>query len=246
MDDLFDDWLQMLPEEAEKHTRQWGRPLVTVSYAQSLDGSLAARRGTPLALSGPESMRVTHRLRATHQAILVGIGTVLADNPKLTVRLVSGENPRPVVLDSRLRLPLDSHLLQREENLPWVFTAETDDIEAAAERRSMLEKAGAQVFEVPEDAQGGLDLKAVLATLAAQSITSLMVEGGARVITRFLDRRLGDYALVTVAPVWVGGLRAVEAPLEGFGSYPFIEAPGYLNCGRDWIVWGRIAGGGRG
>lgn len=245
MDGHLDNWLQMLPEAAERHARRVGRPLVTVSYAQSLDGSLAARRGTPLALSGPESMRVTHRLRAVHQAILVGIGTVLADNPKLTVRLVSGENPRPVVLDSRLRLPLDSHLLQREENFPWVFTAETDNIKVA-ERRSLLEKAGAQVFEVSEDALGGLDLNAMLMTLAAQGITSLMVEGGARVITKFFERQLGDYAVVTVAPIWVGGLRAVDAPLEGYGSYPFIEEPGYLNCGRDWIVWGRISGGGRG
>ncbi|HRE30133.1 MAG TPA: dihydrofolate reductase family protein, partial [Anaerolineales bacterium] len=77
-----------------------------VSYAQSLDGCLAAAVGAPLALSGPEALRFTHQLRATHAAILVGIGTVLADDPQLTVRLVDGVHPQPVVLDSQLRLPL--------------------------------------------------------------------------------------------------------------------------------------------
>ncbi len=78
------------------------RPAITLSYAQSLDGSLTTRRGRPLALSGPESYQLTHHLRADHDAILVGIDTVLADDPRLTVRGVRGEAPQPVVLDSRL------------------------------------------------------------------------------------------------------------------------------------------------
>src|SRR3989304_8693232 len=85
---------------AREHRQRLGRPLVTLSYAQSLDGCIAARAGERLALSGPESMRLTHRLRAAQDAILVGIGTVPADNPRLTVHLVQGQDPQPIVLDS--------------------------------------------------------------------------------------------------------------------------------------------------
>src|SRR5512133_2370683 len=98
-------------EELLSDAGREGRPLVTLSYAQSLDGSLAAQRGTPLALSGPQSMELTHRLRAAQDAILVGIGTVLSDNPRLTVRLVEGSQPQPVILDSHLRFPLNANLL---------------------------------------------------------------------------------------------------------------------------------------
>lgn len=85
--------LAELPARARSFRRSHGRPLVTLTYAQSLDGSIAARPGHPLAISGPASQTFTHALRAVHDAILVGIGTVLADNPALTVRLVPGPHP---------------------------------------------------------------------------------------------------------------------------------------------------------
>ena len=105
---------------AAAHRRRTGRPLVTLSYAQSLDGSIADRPGRPLALSGPQAMALTHGLRAAHEAILVGIGTVLADNPRLNVRLVTGPDPQPVVVDSRLRFPPYANLLSngRSPGLP--------------------------------------------------------------------------------------------------------------------------------
>src|SRR5262249_24805677 len=89
-----DEGIAALVQKAAEHHRYTGRPLVTLSYAQSVDGSIAARPGQPLALSGAQSMTLTHQLRAAHDAILVGIGTVLADNPRLTVRLVEGKNPQ--------------------------------------------------------------------------------------------------------------------------------------------------------
>src|SRR4051794_24685033 len=90
------------------------RPIVTLAYAQSLDGSIATAARRPLALSSQPALKLTHQLRAEHDAILVGIGTVLADDPLLTVRLVNGPNPVPVVLDSRLRLPSTARLLGHE------------------------------------------------------------------------------------------------------------------------------------
>ena len=90
------------------------RPSVTLTYAQSLDGSITTQRGKPTAISGKESLLLTHQLRATHDAILVGIGTILADNPRLNVRLAVGPHPQPVILDSQLRFPLDAKLLQNK------------------------------------------------------------------------------------------------------------------------------------
>lgn len=92
-------------------TRRDGLPFVTVSYAQSLDGCLASHDHRALALSGQASMTLTHRIRAVHDAILVGVQTVLNDDPMLTVRLVEGEHPQPIVLDSRLRFPMSARLL---------------------------------------------------------------------------------------------------------------------------------------
>jgi len=185
------------------------RPLVTLTYAQSLDGSIAAVPGRPLALSGPESTTFTHQLRAAHDAILVGIGTVLADNPRLTVRLASGPDPQPVVLDSHLRFPLDANLL-RHPRPPWIATT----ARAAPERQAALEAAGARVIRFPADDCGRVHLSALLDALADAGIKTLMVEGGSAVVTSFLSARLVDRVALTLAPRLVGGLRAVAAPCD--------------------------------
>src|SRR5512143_2126154 len=121
-----------------------GRPLGTLTYAQSLDGSIAARRDQRLELSGEESRVMTHRLRAAHAAILVGIGTVLADDPRLTARLVGGPDPQPVILDSHLRVPASARLLQNILK-PWIITTEAAD----PHRKGALEAAGARLITAP-------------------------------------------------------------------------------------------------
>ena len=104
------DELQHCLAQGAAFRRHKGRPFVTVSYAQSIDGSIASRTRQPIRLSGQLSMVLTHRLRARFDAILVGIGTVLTDNPHLTVRCAEGRNPQPVVLDTHLRIPIQSNL----------------------------------------------------------------------------------------------------------------------------------------
>jgi len=189
---------------APAHCRRRGRPYVTLTYAQSLDGSIAGRPGHPLPLSGAASMALTHSLRSAHDAILVGIGTVLADNPRLNVRLVSGKNPQPVIVDSRLRFPPYASLL-RNGRTPWIATGEQAD----AERQEALEAAGARILRVP-GSNGWVDLGALLAQLGELGVSSLMVEGGAQIITSFLASRLVDQVVVTIAPLLVGGLRVVD------------------------------------
>jgi len=211
---------------------------VTLSYAQSLDGCISARPGEALALSGRQSMRLTHQLRAGHEAILVGIGTVFSDNPRLTVRLVNGANPRPVIVDSRLRLPLDCNLVTQESMFPWVVTRENPD----PIRRKALENAGATVLEVPSNDGGQVNLAAMLERLGAMGVNSVMVEGGARIITNFLLERLADFIVLTVAPVLVGGLRAVsDLGQSDPANFLRLKNRGHRWLGEDLILWGELS-----
>jgi 3,4-dihydroxy 2-butanone 4-phosphate synthase/GTP cyclohydrolase II len=234
--DTLEGWLEEMREQAARP----GRPLVTLSYAQSLDGCLAFGRGQPAGLSGAPSMRMTHRLRSLHDTILVGIGTVLSDDPQLNVRLVEGKNPQPVVIDSRLRFPLTARLLKREKDLPWIAAGRGAD----ANRIATLERQGARVIPVDLDPTGGVLLDDLLVQLYAMGTRSLMVEGGARVITSFLAARLADLAVVTIAPVYLGGLHVVDKPLgtrqSGPWRVPVLAEPCYQQAGRDMVVWGRV------
>jgi len=232
------DTLKPFLNGASEHRTRTGRPFVTLSYAQSLDGSISARPGESLALSGEQSLKLTHQLRADHDAILVGIGTVLSDDPRLNVRLVNGDSPKPVVVDSRLRLPLNSRLMTQDSRRPWIFTRQQHD----ASRRLALEKAGATVITVPSNSRGQVNLRAMLAKLAEMEISSLMVEGGSRIITNFLFERLADYILLTVAPVFVGGLHAVsDLGQSDPKCFLRLRDPSHRWIGGDLIVWGALA-----
>lgn len=213
-----------------------GRPFVTISYAQSLDGCIAARPGTPLALSGPETMTMTHHLRAAHDAILIGIGTVLADDPRLTVRLAPGGDPQPVVLDSRLRFPLDAALLDHPKK-PWIATLKGGGLD----RATALEEAGARILHLPPDEDHRPDLSATLTLLDEMGMRSTMVEGGAGVITAFLAKRLVDAMVITIAPVVIGGLRAVgDLGPDGLTHRPRLRSPSWGRFGADFVVWGEV------
>jgi GTP cyclohydrolase II len=229
------DSIENLLKRAADHGRQTGRPFVTLSYAQSVDGCIAASSGKQLALSGPQSLTLTHKLRAAHDAILVGIGAVLADNPRLTVRLVRGKNPQPVVVDSKLRLSLSANLLQNCFVPPWIATTEAADIE----RQRILEAAGARVLRLPANAKGQVDLSTLLERLAELGINRLMVEGGAGIITSFLSERLVDHLVLTVAPVIIGGLHGVKG-LEQCDPkrLPHLRNLRPQQMGDDLVFWG--------
>lgn len=208
------------------------RPFVTLSYAQSLDGSIAPEPGKPCALSCRTSLEMTHALRACHQALLVGVETVLADDPRLNVRYAEGDDPRPVILDSRLRFPETARVLDASHKRPWVFASH----EAPVARQRQLEALGIRLFRVPEERPGRLDLIAVLRCLARHGISTLMVEGGACVIQAFLSRRLVDYCVLTLAPRFLGGVKVLTGQLE----IPLINCS-YQRLGADLVVLGRIA-----
>lgn len=220
-----------------------GRPFVTLSYAQSLDGCIAAERGKTTAISGPAALRLTHALRARHDAILIGIGTLLADDPRLDVRLVEGPSPRPVVVDSRLVCPLDARLLQRRASVLFASTL------PSAEKQRALEARGAEIWTLPAwpRTEGWVDLPRLLGRLHEAGVRRVMVEGGARILTSFLWAGLADYAVMTLAPQWLGGLSAVAAPhgralREATGlRLPRLVGSRVLHLGDDVILAGTLA-----
>lgn len=204
------------------------RPFVTLSYAQSIDGAIAFRCGEPFLISSHESMMMTHQLRAEHDGILVGIGTVLADNPNLTVRHVVGKNPQPIILDSFLRFPTTAKLVG---SAPWIATT----MAASAEKESELEQLGVVVKRFSAES-GRIPLPQLLHWLYQQGIRSLMVEGGSSVISSFLTQQLVDQLIITIAPILLGGVAAISnlpcpLPLRDMTMQP---------CGKDWIVRGLI------
>ncbi len=205
-------------------------PVVTLSWAQSQDGAIAPASGRRVVLSGPESMTLTHRLRGMHDAILVGIGTVLSDDPQLTVRLVEGRSPRPIVLDAALRLPVSARLLSRDDHVPWIFHAEN----ASASRALELSKRGARLFAVSAE-DGALSLDAVLHALEENGIATLMVEGGAHVLRSFLGARRAHQAVITISPVHMEGLRVFEHETEGALDFDEASETPY---GKDVVRWG--------
>jgi 3,4-dihydroxy 2-butanone 4-phosphate synthase/GTP cyclohydrolase II len=224
------DWL-------DSQTAPSTRPWVSLTYAQSLDGSLAGPGGVRLELSGPDSLRLTHRLRAWHDSLLVGIGTALADDPSLTVRRVAGASPRPVILDSQLRLPLTARLLHAGQR-PLIFASEA----APPERAERLRAAGAEVVCVASAPTGGLDLRQVLAALQQLGMQRLMVEGGSRVLHAMLAQRLGDCLIVTVAPRLVAGTPVLGLPGPDGTTWPALVEPHWSQAGQDAILWARLEG----
>lgn len=212
------------------------RPFITLTYAQSLDGSIASQPGKPTPISGQKSLALTHELRASHDAILVGIGTVLADDPRLTVRLAEGDDPLPVVLDSHLRLPLTAKMVQNRKK-PLVFTAP----DASVEKEQALKALGVQVERVAVAEDGRLSLTAVLETLTQRGINTLMVEGGAAVITQFFTHQMVDRLVITIAPTLLGGLPAISRPLADVLPHPpRLKTPHYQWLGDDLVLFAEL------
>ena len=236
-DEMFGFMQPLMAQLALEHHAERRFPFVTLSYAQSLDGCIAQVEGQPLELSSQPALRLTHLLRSRHDALMVGVGTILSDDPQLNVRYCEGPSPRPVVLDSQLRVPPEARIFQAaHQNRPMIITTSL----AEAGRRAEIQALGADVFVVKARADGSVDVKEALLCLAQQGIRSLMVEGGARVISTFLTEGLADYAVMTLVPQLLGGLRAVEEgsgighPLAGF------REPRFHALGSDLIAFGYL------
>jgi GTP cyclohydrolase II len=180
------------------------RPYVVLKYAQTLDGRIATGTGDSKWISGDEERALSHALRAACDAVMVGVGTVLRDDCRLNVRMVPGASPLRVVLDSTLRTP--STALLFDDEAPTVFLTTED---ATDDDRKRVRDLGAGVRVLPPG-PGGVDLEAALAKLRAEGVRSVLVEGGAQVITSLLGSGLVDRIVVGTAPRIIGaGTEAV-------------------------------------
>jgi diaminohydroxyphosphoribosylaminopyrimidine deaminase/5-amino-6-(5-phosphoribosylamino)uracil reductase len=181
-----------------------GRPLVTTKIASSLDGRIATATGESQWITGPQARARVHALRASHDGILVGTGTALADNPELTCRLpgLSGRSPVRIVLDRTLRLPVSHHLVSAAASVrTWVVTHANAD----AGRRSELTRRGVELIDVPLDRDGRLSLPNVMKSIGARGITRLLIEPGAELAASLLRGDLVDRLIWFQAPTVIGG-----------------------------------------
>lgn len=215
------------------------RPAVTVAYAQTLDGRLATATGSSQWISGPESLRFAHELRASHDALMVGVGTVCQDDPRLTVRLATGRDPLRVIVDSTLRMPSTAAVLTGGA-ATGTLLAVTE--RASAERRAAVEALGAGVLVLPAAADGRVDLPALLHALAARGIGTVMVEGGAGLITALLRLRLVDRLAVTIAPKLLGaGIEAVgDLAIHSLDDAVMLTNMRVTQYGPDVVLDGRV------
>ena len=216
-----------------------GMPLVTVKFAQTLDGRIATATGDSQWISSAESQRLAHKLRATNDAIMVGIGTVLADDPHLTARLVKGRNPSRIILDSRLRIPLDSKIVRSQGAAPTIIATTS---RADKEKLSRLREMGIEVLVTQEDEAGEIDLCHLLRTLGKRGISSVLVEGGAEVITSLLRRNLADKLVIIIAPKIMGkGIEAVgELNIADVNQTLKLTFAKTYRMGEDLIIEARV------
>ncbi len=218
-----------------------GRVFVTGKAAISLDGRMATRHHQSQWISGPDSRVYAHELRAAHDVVMVGVGTVLADNPRLTARNDESVMPRfRVVVDSTLRTPVDARLFSEEGSRVVVVT--TDAASAAA--RGSLEAVGAQILVAGADRLGRVDLGDAMRKLTGLGVSTCLLEGGSALLTSAFDAGIIDRVVLFYAPMLIGGDDAL--PLWGgegtaeLGAAPRLHRLQYRDFGPDRVVEGYL------
>ncbi|MDZ7330347.1 MAG: bifunctional diaminohydroxyphosphoribosylaminopyrimidine deaminase/5-amino-6-(5-phosphoribosylamino)uracil reductase RibD [candidate division KSB1 bacterium] len=183
-----------------------GLPYVTMKIAQSLDGRIATATGHSQWITSYPARVLAHRLRAEHDAVIVGIGTVLADDPQLTVRFVKGTNPWRIVLDDQLRIPLSSRLLTGELAARTIVATTSQD----EMRKKAVEATGAQVWTISPNQSNRVSIPELLKKMASAHISSALIEGGSQVNTAFLKAGMVDRIIIAIAPRIIGaGIEAI-------------------------------------
>ena len=215
-----------------------GRPLVAIKLATSLDGRIATASGESQWISGPPARDRAHALRADHDAIMVGTGTALADDPQLTCRLPGLESRSPVrvVIDRNLRIPATARLIADARSVPtWIVTLRSAD----PSRRAEFAAGGVTLIDVQPDHEGRIDLAAALRVIGARGITRLLVEGGARLAAAFFRARLVDRLVWVHAPLLIGGdaIPAIAAlGLTALSDAPTFERMSMETVGEDVLT----------
>jgi len=242
---VLEDRAMKLNEAYLKHIRT-GTPFLTLKLAVTLDGRIAARDGSSRWITGPEAHKRVHRMRAWSDAVMVGAGTVAADDPLLTVREVEGKNPVRIILDARLRTPPDARVYDRvPQNVQKHFGGPGGGAIVFAEdsadpaRVEALKRGGVEVVNV--DAPGGrVDLNEVMKVLGGRGMTSVLCEGGRAVASSILLGRIADRLAFFIAPKIIGdGLDAVgDIGIGSMGRALVLRDPEIEVLGKDVLVAG--------
>ena len=186
------------------------KPFLTMKAGSTLDGKIATHTADSKWITSAEARNDVHVLRNEHMAILVGVNTVIEDDPELTTRIPNGRNPIRIILDSTLRIPLDSKVVTDGQAETWIFTAQKFDQEA----KEKLEERGITIF--PTSGSVHVDPNDVVRILGEKLISSVLVEGGGTIHAAFLENQLIDKVEIYIAPKLVGGSHAPTF-LEGTG-----------------------------
>jgi len=218
-----------------------GLPFVSLKAAMSLDGKIATADGESQWITGEPARRLAHRLRAEHDAIMVGVETALADDPQLTVRTGRGRSPLRVVVDSRARTSATARLLTADERRPIIAVTEA----ASEGNRRRLEATGAVVWICPA-ANGRVDLCWLLRRLAEEGVNSVLVEGGGTLAAGALAAGVVDRVYFFVAPLILGGASALT-PVEGEGARRLtvawrVQSMRVRRVGEDLLITGEVSG----
>lgn len=187
------------------------RPYVAMKYAMTMDGKIATRTGASRWITGEAARNHVQTLRHAYKGIMVGIGTVLADNPMLNCRMQGGIDPVRIVCDTHLRIPMDCQIVQTADTIETILATSTNE----KEKIDQLIKKGVQILQIPEK-DGCIDLNFLMQTLGEKGIDSILLEGGGRLNDSFLREKLIQKAYVYLAPKIFGGEDA-KTPVEGIG-----------------------------
>ena len=214
-------------------------PFITLKFAQTLDGRIASAVGNSKWISCDKSLTYAHKLRAQHDAILVGINTVITDNPELTVRHVRGRNPLRVVVDSKLKISPKAKVLQNLGKTKTLIATTKKPADTAFKK---ISATGAVILPCRADKKGRVDLKDLFKKLAARNISSVLVEGGAQIITSMLRDNLAQRIVVVIAPKILGtGVQAVgDLNIKRIDAAKKLTIQKILKRGDDIIIDSRL------
>ncbi len=215
-----------------------GLPWVILKWAQTIDGKWAAGYGQSRWISSLQARKHAHLLRAGVDAVLVGIGTVLKDDPLLTVRLARGRNPVRIVLDTQLRIATDCKLVKTAGLTPTIIVAGKKAAVARKGKVVKLQAGGCRIMHVPLRA-GRIDLSKLLTELSKQDIGSILVEGGPTVAGQFLKNRLADQLAIFIAPQLAAEAQAPAIDVlkpTWPGQFIKLRRPEMVKLGPDWLI----------
>jgi len=210
------------------------RPYITLKFAQTLDGKIAARDGSSQWISAPPALKFTHGLRARNRAILIGVGTVLRDNPSLTTRLVKGKSPARIIIDPRLRTPLGSRVTEDTRKAKTIIITTRKAPKAKMEK---LKASGVELVVLKNSKNNSVNLRNIIRILYKKGIKSILVEGGKKTITSFIKAGIVDKLIAVISPKILGrgiepvgdlGIRNIKGALK-------LQLVGIKKIGKDII-----------